>query len=97
MQLPSEFGMVQNRVTFSMLCHPAGVQIFYCHIPTVCASGTARVGYYCFVPPEQDEGACRLASLLFRRNKIIIAHACSAGGTNRGNMTIKYSSPSGVI
>jgi hypothetical protein len=30
---------------------------------------------------------------MFRRNKIILAHACSAGGTNRGNMPTTYQSP----
>ena len=36
----------------ALLFRPAGALISLLHIPTVCASGTARVGYYCFVPPE---------------------------------------------
>ena len=58
--------------------HPAGVQIFYCHIPTVCAlpalHAWARIILFL-----RNITRITIRLVLFRRNKIIIAHACSAG------------------
>ena len=44
-------------VSGALLFRPAGARTSLLHVPTVCASGTARVGYYCFVPPEQAVGS----------------------------------------
>ena len=49
-------GMVQNRVTLSG-CYstPLGCKYFIVIYPRFVPTGTARVGYYYFVPPEQNK------------------------------------------